>query len=237
MNNFKQTIMHTPDEFTDEERSRSTERRLLVIGLCLSYIGCLATLWYIWNVPRQAFEVFWLSFGQTRFTLIILPLLVLGACYFSLRRITGDIMGWGVKKLDERQRMVQDQAHRFAYKIIALLCLFTPIYLIIQNMLTAAPIIAESHGNAMIQSQIPIAIHMIISQPYLHAVRPLPIGIKPIAIHMIIPQPYSPTEIQTIFIARNALLNQGIYYGLFLLVVALIVWTLPRAIIAWKERG
>jgi hypothetical protein len=184
-----------------------------VIVLCLSYIGCLATLWYIWNAPRQAFDAFWLSFGQTRFSLIILPLLLLGSSYFSLLRITGDIMGWGVKKLDERQRMVRDQAHRYAYKIIALLCLFTPIYLIIQNMLTAAPLAANILGNTIIRSQTTTAIRMVISQPH------------------------SPPAVQTIYIARNALLNQGIYYALFLLTVALIVWTLPRAIIAWKERG
>jgi hypothetical protein len=213
MNNFKQSIMHTTDDLSREERSRRTERRLLVIVLCLSYIGCLATLWYIWNAPRQAFDAFWLSFGQTRFSLIILPLLLLGSSYFSLLRITGDIMGWGVKKLDERQRMVRDQAHRYAYKIIALLCLFTPIYLIIQNMLTAAPLAANILGNAIMRSQTTTAIRMVISQPH------------------------SSPAVQTIYIARNALLNQGIYYALFLLTVALIVWTLPRVIIAWKERG
>jgi hypothetical protein len=213
MNNFKQSIMHTTDDFTREERSRRTERRLLVIVLCLSYIGCLATLWYIWNAPRQAFDAFWLSFGQTRFSLNILPLLLLGSSYFSLLRITGDIMGGGVKKLDERQRIVRDQAHRYAYKIIALLCLFTPIYLIIQNMLTAAPLAANILGNAIMRSQTTTAIGMVISHPH------------------------SSPAVQTIYIARNALLNQGIYYALFLLTVALIVWTLPRAIIAWKERG
>ncbi len=54
-------------------------------------------------------------------------------------------------------------------------------------------------------------------------------------IHWTLYQASAP-QVQTIYIARNAVLNQGIYYCLFILVLALIVWTLPRAIIAWKER-
>jgi hypothetical protein len=166
MNNYKQTLLQTPNEFIAEERPRRTERRLLVIGLCMSYIGCLATMWYIWNVPRQAFDTFWLSFGQSRFTLIILPILLLSFFYFSLRHITGDIIGWGVKNLDERQRMVRDQAHCSAYKIIALLCVFTPLYLIIRNVLTS-PINASISGNVrMIQLQTATAIRLLISHPY-----------------------------------------------------------------------
>ena len=213
MNNFKQTILHTTDDFTREERSRTIERRLLVIFLVLSYIGCLATLWYIWNAPRQAFDAFWLSFGQTRFTIIVLPLLALAASYFSLHHMTGDIMGWRVKKLDERQRMVRDQAHRYAYKIIALLCLFAPIYFIIQNLLTATPLPAKFLlGSAVLRSYTPTEVQIMISK---HD---------------------APTMMWTTFVARNAILDQGIYYFLFLLIVALIVWTLPRAIIAWTER-
>jgi hypothetical protein len=30
--------------------------------------------------------------------------------------------------------------------------------------------------------------------------------------------------------------DMGLYYVLFLLTMALIVWTLPKVIIAWKER-
>jgi hypothetical protein len=122
-------------------------------------------------------------------------------------------MGWSVKKLDELQRMVRDQAHRYAYKIIALLCLFAPIYLIIQNMLTPAALPAKILlGSALFRSQSTGAIDVMSSKPD------------------------APTAIETIFLARTAILSQGMYYCLFLLIVALIVWTLPRAIIAWTER-
>jgi hypothetical protein len=212
MNHYDQTLMQTPDEFLPKERSRRTERRALVIGLFFSYFACLATMWYIWNAPRQAFEMFWFSFGQSRFTLIILPMLVLSIFFFRLRQITGDIIGWGVKNLDERQRMVRDQAHRLAYKIIAFLCLFVPLYLIIQNLFTT-PINASMPG--------------VVKLTRLQSAN---------NVQILVWHTEASAQAQSIFIARNAVLNQGIYYTLFLLVLALIVWTLPRAIIAWRER-
>jgi hypothetical protein len=81
MNNYKHTLMHTPDEFIAEEFPGRTKRRLLVIGLFLSYIGCLATMWYVWNAPRQAFDEFWLSFAQSRFTLPFSPRASTIACF------------------------------------------------------------------------------------------------------------------------------------------------------------
>ena len=213
MNDNKQTLRQTIYEFIAEERPRRTERRLLVIGLFFSYIACLATMWYIWNAPKQAFDTFWLSFAQSRFILIALPILILCIFYFSLRHITPDIIGWGVKNLDERQRMVRDQAHRSAYKIIAFLSLFTPLYLIIQNVLTSP-----------FNTSIPVNLRMIQLQ-------------TATGIRLLLSHPVSPAREQSLFIARNAILNQGIYYCLFLLIMALIVWTLPRAIIAWKERA
>src|SRR6516162_881069 len=198
MNNYKQSLMQILNEYNAEERPKRAERRLLVIGLYLSYIACLATMWYIWNAPRQAFDAFWFSFAQSRFTLIILPILLLCIIYFCLSHTTVDIIGWGMKNLDERQKMVRDQAHRSAYKIIAFLCLFTPLYLIIQNMLTS-PVNASIPGNVeTIQLQTATGIRLLLSHPV------------------------SLAREQSLFIARNAILNQGIYYCLFLLILALI---------------
>ncbi len=82
MNHYDQTLMQAPGEFNPEEHSRRTESRMLVIGLFFSYIACLATMWYIWNAPRQAFDIFWFSFGQTRLTLIVIPILILSFLFF-----------------------------------------------------------------------------------------------------------------------------------------------------------
>lgn len=221
MNKYKQTLMQTPNEFIAEEFSGRTKRHLLVIGLFLSYVACLATMWYIWNAPGQAFDTFWLSFAQSRFTLLILPILILCGFYLSLHHITGNIIGWGSKNLDERQRMVRDQAHLSAYKIIALLCLLMPLYLILQNMLTSSHSSSISYDVRL--NLVPKMTLMQLQKSNGTILWTLQSG--------------SPAQEQSIFIARNAVLNQGIYYCLFLLILALIVWTLPRAIIAWKERA
>ncbi len=118
-----------------------------------------------------------------------------------------------MKNLDERQRMVRDQAHRLAYKIIAFLCLFAPLYLIMQNMFTSPINLGILGIMKLIRLQTANGIQLLISHPE------------------------SSTQMQTLFIARNTVLNQGIYYCLFLLILALIVWTLPRAIIVWEERA
>jgi hypothetical protein len=112
-----------------------TERRLLTIGLYLSYLACLAGLWLISALPGQTHILF-----PTIFGLLFVPLFVLCACYIRLRRITGKIMQMPERKLDERQRLVRDRAHRMAYRIIAVLCVAILAYLCIHNMLvTASP--------------------------------------------------------------------------------------------------
>ena len=233
MNNDVQPYMHISDEFRPEERMRRKERRLLVVCLFLSYLACLATLWYIWNAPRQAFDTFWLSFAQSRFTLLLLPLLILCACYVTLVHVTGNITGWRVKHLDERQRMVRDQAHRYAYRIIALLCLFAPLYLILQNMLTSplkasVPYMVTLHLSKSVPR--PVKLNLAQAMPLIQVQKSNQLLLW--SVH-----PVSSAQPQSIFIARTAIFNQGIYYCLFLLVLALIIWTLPRAIIAWKERA
>ncbi|HKV57302.1 MAG TPA: hypothetical protein VJO32_03440, partial [Ktedonobacteraceae bacterium] len=117
-----------------DERSSRNQRRILVLGMCLSYLGCLVALWYIWNAPRQPFDTLWLRIGANRFTLIVIPLIVFCACYFKLCCLCGDMLKMRDRQLDERQRMVRDSAHRTAYKIVTLLCLLIPIYLAAQGL-------------------------------------------------------------------------------------------------------
>jgi len=145
MNHFHEMMQEPIDDIYDDVPSH-LERRLLTIGLYLSYIACLAGLLLIGNVLGQTHAVFPDIFGlgkqseSMRFALLIVPLFVLCACYIRLRRMTGKIMQLPERKLDERQRLVRDRAHRLAYRIITLLCLAILAYLCIHNMvLTASP--------------------------------------------------------------------------------------------------
>jgi len=243
MNDFRHMIMDEPDDFTEDELSSRTERRLLVIGLCLSYLACLVALWFLGNLPGSPHDLLWRPIGVGRFVLLVVPLAVLCACYFGLRRTTGEIMELRGKKLDERQRMVRDQAYRYAYKIITIACLLLLVYLAIHSLLIPATLPAPS----IITPALPMARVIIVDQAghqsiMYHALGtlrnppPPPIfvhqSVSPVVSWFTIRQAITPAPV----VSSTDPLSLGIYYGLFLVTILLIVTTLPRAIIAWKEQ-
>ena len=251
MNDFKQRMMDEPGDFNEDEASFKKERRLLMIALCLSYLACIAGLWFIGDVLGSPHDIFGQQIGNGCFVLLIVPLAVLCVCYLRLRRIMGEIMELSGKKLDERQRLVRDQAHRAAYKIIAVLCLGILVYFGIHSMLVAAvpphPVTASIHPVAVSHTVNFIVVSRTSDLHVSYIVPPKQSGI-------IIPRPQPGDIIQWVAIdssmASNVpgqmiapaaqpidLFGLGVYYGLFFLTVVLIVTTLPKAIIAWKERG
>ena len=154
--NYFNEMMNEPNDTIYDDIASHTERRLLTIGLYLSYIACLAALWLISALPGQTHAFFPDIFGlanqseSIRFALLVVPLFVLCACYFRLRRMTGKIMQLPERKLDERQRLVRDRAHRIAYRIIAVLCLVILAYICIHNMLvTATPTNTRSQRDSI----------------------------------------------------------------------------------------
>ena len=234
-----------------DERSYRTQRRLLVLGMCLGYLGCLLTLWYIWNAPRQWwFDTFWLHIGANRFTLMLIPLIIFCACYFKLRCISGDMLKFRDRQLDERQRMVRDSAHRTAYKIVTLLCLLIPLYLAAQGLFAdkpSAPSTTSSPGAVTtFRSDISFA-HYVKVVPgntrlpiVLHSTKLFTIDGKNMPIQLItISQPAIIWQVLPAPAASPPVIappNAGIYYGLVLLTLLLIISTLPKAIVAWQER-
>jgi len=102
-------------------------RRLLVLALYFSFFTCLLALWLTSPLASNVgkFLPYWLiqAVIDNRLTILAIPLVCLFTCYISLRHITGDIIGGPERYLDERQKMILDQAHRYAYRIIKLACL------------------------------------------------------------------------------------------------------------------
>src|SRR5258708_19645036 len=95
MNDLEQAMKNEPNDSTSEDVPSHTERRLLIVVLCLSYLACLAGLWLIGNFPGQAHAVLPGIFGlgqNMRFALLAVPLVGLCASYFRLRHLTGKIM-------------------------------------------------------------------------------------------------------------------------------------------------
>jgi hypothetical protein len=235
-----------------DERSYRTQRRLLVLGMCLGYLGCLLTLWYIWKAPRQWwFDTFWLHIGANRFTLMLIPLIIFCACYFKLLCISGDMLRFRDRHLDERQRMVRDSAHRTAYKIVMLLCLLVPLYLAAQGLFISKPAATPptTSPNYLTIRPAIAYIHFIPMMPYSSAhSRVLPPVVEWLSTagnHWQILQVHFVDFWQPLMVspARPAPTapaiappNTSIYYGLVLLTLLLIISTLPKAIVAWQER-
>ncbi len=243
MNQFTEMIHEPNDDIYDDTHSH-TERRLLTIGLYLSYLACLAGLWLISALPGQTHTFFLDIFGlakqgvSIRFALLVVPLFVLCACYLRLRRMTGEIMQLPERKLDERQRLVRDHAHRIAYRIIAVLCVAILAYLCIHNMLvTATPPPTPSASET---TYVRPAFNYILVNKDLQAW-----GVahkqEVVWVSITAQQPNLAILVHQSAPAVSAiptdLLGLGLLYGLFLLTMVLIVKTLPTAIIGWKERG
>jgi len=252
MNDFKQTMMDEPGDFIEDEASLKKERRLLVIALCLSYLACIAGLWFIGDVLGSPRDILGQQIGNGRFVLLVVPLAVLCVCYLRLRRIMGEIMELSGKKLDERQRLVRDQAHRTAYKIIAVLCLGILVYFGIHSMFVAAvpphPVTASIHPVAISHtvnfivvsrtSDLHVSSIMPPKQPAGKIIMYTQTGdiIQWVAIDSSMASNV-PGQMMAPAAQPIDLFGLGVYYGLFFLTVVLIVTTLPKAIIAWKERG
>src|SRR5258707_2545950 len=251
MNDLEQAMMNEPNDSTSEDVPSRNERRLLIVVLCLSYLACLAGLWLIGNFPGQAPAVFPGIFGlgqNMRFGLLAGPVVGLCASYFRLRHLTGKIMQLPERKLDERQRMIRNRAHRIAYRIITMLCLAILAYICVHSMLLSATPPATTGGvtNALI-SAFPrpvisefssIAIREVPSK-IAHAfteVTPLKVALQNSIVYWWRVKP----ELRNTPAAPSPsidLVNLGLYYGLFLVTMVLIVKTLPTAVIGWKERG
>jgi hypothetical protein len=250
MNDLEQAMMNEPNDSTSEDIPSHTERRLLIVVLCLSYLACLAGLWLIGNLPGQTHAVLPGIFGlgqNMRFALLAVPLVGLCASYFRLRHLTGKIMHLPERKLDERQRMVRNRAHRIAYRIITMLCLAILAYICVHSMLLSAtpptttggvtnahpapkpifprPVMSEVISIREFPSKIP---HIFIQ------VTPLQVALQGSIVYWVIKP-----EVQNTPAAPSSidLVNLGLYYGLFLVTMVLIVKTLPTAVIGWKERG
>ena len=254
MNDFEQAMMNEPNDTTSDDVPSHTERRLLIVVLCLSYLACLAGLWLIGNFPGQSHAVFPAIFGlgqNMRFALLAVPLVGLYASYFRLRHLTGKIMQLPERKLDERQRMIRNRAHRIAYRIITMLCLAILAYICVHSMqLSATPPTTPSGITSAVPAHISALLRPVMWKVI--SIRELPGKIIPAYIQ-ITPQQVAlqnsivywywwavKSELRNIPATPSPPtdpVNLGLYYGLFLVTMALIVKTLPTAVIGWKERG
>jgi hypothetical protein len=262
---FRQVSLFALDE-PFEQKFPVIRRRLLVLGLYLSFLACVTGLWLTANVTSGLDQK--LPPGIANFiaaqpvAVLLVPLLILLGCYFLLRLMTYEIIAWPERFLDERQQMVRDHAHRNAYKLVKVVCLLVPLYLCLHAVLWTPPAPAPTF---------PQPYTMLHSSEYLIEMAPntaiqLPIiqgGFPQVAgqtIHLQLLKPQAAPGIGngnrswfTIAPVRimisSSYISSGpapswpndpasllLYYGTLLLSLLLMAIALPMSLVAWKER-
>jgi len=214
--------------------------RFLVLTLIFCFLASLAALWFsgtLLSAPDHALPT---SFLQTlaahRVLLLIVPVACLVVCYGALRSLTGEIIAVPVRYLDERQKMLRDQAQRSAFKIMKFACLLIPLGFLVPHLPwfnappAAAPVVPvfmsviyTAPGSitwVAEPSARSITLHTVAQQLHFQLIQPTllwhdPFGVVPAIV------PASTAEV--------ALAGVLLLLCLFLLLSAL-----PMAVLAWK---
>jgi len=109
----------------------------------LSVLACLLTIWLSGTLFANASQILplWLLREATDHRVFVLGVscICLVIWYGILRHVTGDIMAVPERYLDERQKMVRDQAHRSAFALVKLLCCLIPLLFLAQYFLPRQP--------------------------------------------------------------------------------------------------
>jgi len=128
------------DELEELRDQRATLRlgRGLVIGLGLSFLACLAAFWLsgtLLSAPDQIVPAAFLQMlAANRVIVLCVPVVFLVVCSAALRSLTAEIMAVPESRLDERQKMLRDQAHRSAFKLVKFSSVLVPIAFILPRL-------------------------------------------------------------------------------------------------------
>lgn len=216
--------------------------RLLVLAFYTSFLTCLAALWFsgtLLSAPDGLLSPLFLQFmADHRLLVLSVPVAILIACYLGLRHLTSEIMTVPERYLDERQKMLRDQAHRSAFKLVKLACLLIPCGFLLPHLPWfnhSAPVVAQtsiaystSLKSAIIMDELQ-TIHFYnqsgvqlgsVSDPS----RIISWHLRPIA--------------QTIYptIAPASTTEIAVAGGLLLLCLLLVASALPMTTLAWKGK-
>lgn len=112
--------------------------RSLVITLVLSFLACLAAFWFsgtLLSAPDHLLPMAFLqALASQRLLVLSAPAVCLVICYVALRSLTSGIMVVPERYLDERQKMLRDQAHRSAFQVIKFACLLIPCGFLVPHL-------------------------------------------------------------------------------------------------------
>jgi hypothetical protein len=108
------------------------------MGFSLSLLASLAALWLSSTLISAPDQILPLAFLQilaaNRVLVLSVPAVCLVVCSFALRSLTGEIMAVPERRLDERQKMLRDQAQRSAFKIIKFASVLIPVGFLLPHL-------------------------------------------------------------------------------------------------------
>ena len=120
------------NDLPSDSRRRFVQRRLLVLGLYLSYALSIVGWWLTLGVKGTSVAERLLGSWIFHFEILI-PLIPSVACMvLFILLLSSNIARMTQardKNLDEHLRMVRDRAHRYAYRVIAVLLIVVTWYL------------------------------------------------------------------------------------------------------------
>jgi hypothetical protein len=175
------------------------------------------------------------TLAANRLLVLCLPVACLIACYSALRALTAEIMAVPERYLDERQKMVRDQAHRSAFKIIQFASVLIPVAFVLPHLPwfnTPAPNVAPHptiFGNVVVfhAQEDQVTTYILAESRRMYWSR---VGLVGVTDKGSLAQPASlQPAASTPEIALAG--------GLLLLALILVVSALPMTVLAWKGKA
>lgn len=220
--------------------------RLSILILYFSFFACLVSLLLtspIFGEPNKILSPELILFiKKNHLSILLIPLISLLVCHLSLRYLTGQIMACPERYLDERQKMIRDSAHRRAYKIVQVACLFIPLCFFVYSLLWSALITMPSSLDRTTTSSWSRGVILIHSSQLNIPLKETQLGNLSLSLvdtHtenlQLTNQPlFSPPH--QLFFGFDGPVDIAVYYGTFLFCLFLMITALPMSIVSWKER-
>ncbi len=225
-------------EILQDQRAHRRLGRVLVAALTLSFLACLLAPWLsgtLLSAPDQLLPIDFLQILATyRVLVLCVPVICLIVCYAGLRSLTAEISTRPERLLDERQKMLRDQAQRSAFKIVKFASLLIPVGFILPhlpwfNPSSVTPFGLSFQGNVTVYDagKFPTYVHWVDANSIRDVRWPPAMGSH----FLFITQVHNQTGPQ---VPAASSLELALAGGLLLLTLGLIFSALPMAVLAWK---
>lgn len=222
-----------------DQRAHRRLGRVLVAALTLSFLACLLAPWLsgtLLSAPDQLLPIDFLQIlAAYRVLVLCVPVICLIVCYAGLRSLTAEISTMPERLLDERQKMLRDQAQRSAFKMVKFASLLIPVGFILPhlpwfNPSPVTPFGLSPQGGVTVYDAggFPMRVHWMGANPIRGVRWPPTLGSHSLVITY---QVQTQTGLE---VPAASSLELALAGGLLLLTLGLIFSALPMAVLAWK---